>query len=242
MNREYHLSFCKICTNRKSNLEKGLVCSLTNNIADFKDNCSTFDQDKAEFKKYKKRFEDEVNDKYATNNFEKFFSESSFVKPSNSKNLKFKSIDKTHNLNLKNNVAYDKAVLILMCLALIYVFYANYNDIINLTVENGVLGGFAFMLIFISILIYRAYFMQHKIKISITKSGIEHHGNKLNWNNIVDFGILRANSTSVNEHKIIVGTITKGIVEIDLTALNISPEEFINIMRLNTKNVLQHSI
>lgn len=72
VNREYHLSFCKICTNRKRNLEKGLICSLTNNIADFKDNCSTFDQDKAEFKKYKKRFEDEVNDKYATNSSRNF--------------------------------------------------------------------------------------------------------------------------------------------------------------------------
>nr|WP_139221808.1 hypothetical protein [Algibacter lectus] len=242
MNREYHLSFCKICTNRKRNLEKGLICSLTNNIADFKDNCSTFDQDKAEFKKYKKRFEDEVNDKYATNSFEKFFSESSFIKPSNSRNPKFSSVDKTHNLNLKNNVAHDKAILILMCLAMAYVFFVNYKDIINLTVENGVLAGFAFMLIFISVLTYRAYFMQHKIKISITKDGIEYHGNKLNWNNIVDFGILKANSTSVSEHKIIVGTITKGIIEIDLTALNISPEEFINIMRLNTKNVLQQNI
>ncbi|WP_042498732.1 hypothetical protein [Algibacter lectus] len=216
---------------------------MTNNIADFKDNCSTFDQDKAEFKKYKKRFEDEVNDKYATNSFEKFFSESSFIKPSNSRNPpKFSSVDKTHNLNLKNNVAHDKAILILMCLAMAYVFFVNYKDIINLTVENGVLAGFAFMLIFISVLTYRAYFMQHKIKISITKDGIEYHGNKLNWNNIVDFGILKANSTSVSEHKIIVGTITKGIIEIDLTALNISPEEFINIMRLNTKNVLQQNI
>jgi hypothetical protein len=239
VNREYHLSFCEICTNKKSNFEQGLICSVTNKIADFKDNCSSFDLDKSEFRKYKKRFEDEVNDKYATNSFESFFSESSFIKPSKSKKSEFKSIHKTHNLNLKNNVAYDKAAVTLMCLTVVYGFYINYEDIINSTVEYGVLFGFAIMFILICILIYRGYFMQHKTKISITKSGIEHHGNKLNWNNIVDYGILKANSTSINEHKIIVGTITKGLVEINLTALNISPEEFINIMRLNTKNTLQ---
>lgn len=236
MNREYHLSFCKICTNRKSNFKKGLVCSLTNNLADFNDNCSFFDLDKLEFEKYQKRFKIEVNDKYATNDLEKFFCESSFVIPEKPRNPKFKSIGQTHNLNFKNNVAYDKAILVLMSIAVLYVFFVNYRDIINATVGKGVLGGFGFMFILISILIYRSFFMQHKIKISITKTGIEYYGNKLNWNNIVDYGILRANSTSVNEHKIIVGTITKGIVEIDLTALNISSDEFIDIIRLNTEN------
>ena len=238
MHREYHLSFCKVCTNRKRNLKKGIICSLTNTIADFKANCPNFNRDNSEFEKYKKMFANEVNDKYATNNFEKLFTESSFVKPIKFKNSKFKSIDKTHNLNLKNSSAYDKASLVLISLTMLYVFYVNYSEIINLTVENSVLIGFAFMAIFISILIYRVYFMTHKTKIAITKNGIENKGYTLNWNNIVDYGILRGNSTSVNEHKVVIGTITKGIVEIDLTALNISPEEFINIIRLNTKDIL----
>jgi len=237
VNRAYHLAFCKICTNRKNNFKKGLVCSLTNNIADFNDNCSFFDLDRLEFEEYKKRFKNEVNDKYATNNFEKFFSESSFIRAVNTRNSKFKSIDQTHNLNFKNDVVYDKAILILMSIAFLYVFFVNYRDIINATVEKGVLLGFVFMVLFISVFIYRVCFMQHKIKISITKTGIEYYGNKLYWNNIVDYGILRANSTSVNEHKIIIGTITKGIVEIDLTTLNISPEAFIAIIRLNTEKL-----
>ncbi|WP_147677476.1 hypothetical protein [Algibacter pacificus] len=211
---------------------------MTNNIADFNDHCTFFDLDKSEFEKYQNRFKNEINENYATNNFEKFFTESSFVKPTNSRNSKFKSVAQTHNLNFKNDIAFDKAILILMCLAGLYVFFVNYSDIINATVKNEILIGFAFMCIFMSVLAYRVYFMQHKTKISITKNGIEYHGNTLYWNNIVDYGILRANSTSVNEHKIIIGTITKGIVEIDLTALNISPEEFIDIIRLNTKKRL----
>ncbi|MDO7135592.1 hypothetical protein [Algibacter lectus] len=237
MNREYHLSFCKICNNRKNNLSKGLVCSLTNDVADFTESCLTFELDSSELQKFKKRFEDEVNDKYATNGFEKILSESSFTKPSKSRNPKYKSIENTHNLKFKNNVAYDKAILIFMIFTLIYIFFVNYNDIKNSTLENGVLAGFGVLGVLISVFFYRAYFMNFKTKISTTKKGIEYYGKHLNWNNIVDYGIVRTEGGRFNPGIIIVGTITKGIVEIDLTTLNIIPEDFIDIIRLNTKTL-----
>lgn len=43
--REEHLKSCKICLKRKFLMEKGLVCSLTNEWADFDDKCPDFKLD-----------------------------------------------------------------------------------------------------------------------------------------------------------------------------------------------------
>lgn len=45
MTREEHLSYCKTCVNRKMNIKKGLVCSLTNEIANFVETCKDFKED-----------------------------------------------------------------------------------------------------------------------------------------------------------------------------------------------------
>lgn len=46
MKREEHLKFCEICEKRKFDFHKGLLCSLTNELADFDDTCKSFEKDK----------------------------------------------------------------------------------------------------------------------------------------------------------------------------------------------------
>jgi len=45
LTREEHLKFCKICTHQKFDSKQGIVCGLTNRIADFQENCKDFNQD-----------------------------------------------------------------------------------------------------------------------------------------------------------------------------------------------------
>jgi len=45
MTREEHLSYCKICLNRKLDMKQGLVCNLTNKLADFEETCQEFKED-----------------------------------------------------------------------------------------------------------------------------------------------------------------------------------------------------
>ena len=45
MTRDEHLVYCKICLNRKIDIHKGLVCTLTNEIADFESTCPEFKED-----------------------------------------------------------------------------------------------------------------------------------------------------------------------------------------------------
>ncbi|WP_417612083.1 hypothetical protein [Owenweeksia hongkongensis] len=55
MTRNQHLEFCKVCTLRKMNFKRGLLCSLTGEMADFDPTCPTYVQDEkaveAEFKR-----------------------------------------------------------------------------------------------------------------------------------------------------------------------------------------------
>ena len=44
MTREEHLKFCKICTNKRLDPNKGIVCKLTDAIADFEVECSSFEE------------------------------------------------------------------------------------------------------------------------------------------------------------------------------------------------------
>lgn len=50
MNREYHLKFCKACYNKKFDMNQGIICGLTNQIADFDDTCTSY-KENAELKK-----------------------------------------------------------------------------------------------------------------------------------------------------------------------------------------------
>ncbi|WP_299277957.1 hypothetical protein [uncultured Psychroserpens sp.] len=217
---------------------------MTNKSANFDNYCPTCDLDASELEKYKENIKSEIDDKYLAHGIVKTLglNDGIFTRPTLTRNPKYKSIDKTHNLTFKNSVGYDRAALTLMLLPFIFILVVNYDDIVNLNLDNRVLIVFGVLLITIPIYIYRAFFMKHKVKIRITKTGIEYYRNQISWNTIIDIGILKAKSAKANEHKIIVGTITKGIIEMNLTSLNVSPEEFSDIVILNTKNVLQQHI
>lgn len=45
MTREQHLQFCKICKNQAFDSKRGIICGLTNEIADFEQSCPDFDSD-----------------------------------------------------------------------------------------------------------------------------------------------------------------------------------------------------
>jgi len=45
MTRKEHLEFCKICLNRTFSPQEGIICSLTNSIADFESECQHFKED-----------------------------------------------------------------------------------------------------------------------------------------------------------------------------------------------------
>ena len=45
MTRDAQLAFCKKCNNRKMDLQTGILCSLTDQKADFEGTCNDFQED-----------------------------------------------------------------------------------------------------------------------------------------------------------------------------------------------------
>ena len=45
MTREEHVRICSVCKNRRSDINKGLICALTEDIADFEGECPNYDED-----------------------------------------------------------------------------------------------------------------------------------------------------------------------------------------------------
>jgi uncharacterized RDD family membrane protein YckC len=67
MTRTEHLKFCSICVNQKDDMRKGIICGLTNQIADFEETCSSFAEDSEVIEQLElMKIENEVIDKMAS--------------------------------------------------------------------------------------------------------------------------------------------------------------------------------
>ncbi|PQV44735.1 hypothetical protein CLV33_11814 [Jejuia pallidilutea] len=235
MNREYHLSFCKICTNRKSSLKDGLICSLTGKIAEFEKNCTNFKIDRLELEKIKNRFETEINENYATTKLESFFSEREFEKPKKNRNRKYLTKEKTHGLEFKRDKNYDKQILVMIGVIIVMLLYGNYKNGFSWDLNSTNIIGILIMLILSVYFFYKALYHKYKTIITIDENGIHQKEKTLHWNNILDYGIIRGKGDNSMEKKIIIGTISSGIQKINISELNVTPEEFIEIIQLNKK-------
>ena len=235
MNREYHLSFCKVCTNRRSSLKKGLICSLTSKIAEFEKDCTSFKIDELELGKIKKRFEIEINDNYATTKLGRFFSERIFENPKKNRNGKYLTKEKTHGLEFKKDENYDKQILIIIGVIIVTLLYGNYKNGFSWDLNSENIIGVLIILILSAYFFYKAFYHKYKAIITIDENGIHQKEKTLYWNNILDYGIIRGNGDNSMEINIIIGTISSGIQKIDISELNVTPEEFIEIIQLNKK-------
>ena len=66
MERTEHLKFCSICMHQKDGRRKGIICGLTDGIADFEGTCDSFTEDPEIIEQLKiNEFENEVIDKMA---------------------------------------------------------------------------------------------------------------------------------------------------------------------------------
>jgi len=67
MTRTEHLKFCSICINQKDDMRKGIICGLTDQIADFEDTCGSFAEDSEIIKQLElEKIENEINEKMAS--------------------------------------------------------------------------------------------------------------------------------------------------------------------------------
>lgn len=83
MTREQQLKFCKKCTNRRLDMKVGLLCNLTGKMADFENECKSFNLDETVVEKIDDTEaveHNEVLNKLSDKNLEKFKSEQELPK------------------------------------------------------------------------------------------------------------------------------------------------------------------
>ncbi|WP_299156842.1 hypothetical protein [uncultured Tenacibaculum sp.] len=235
MNRKYHLPFCKICKNRKKSLKEGVICSLTEKIADFEEYCTDFKTDNLELEKIKNHFESVVENNYLTTKVDSFLSKRVFEKPEKLRHRRYLSKEKTHGLEFKKDKNYDKQLLFMFGVIILMLLYGNYKNDYTWDLNSpNIIGVLVFLVISIYFF-YKAFFHKYEALIIIDKNGIHQKERTLYWNNILDYGIIRGKGDNSMEQKIMIGTISTGIQKIDISELNVTPEEFIEIIQLNKK-------
>ncbi|MBJ2176523.1 hypothetical protein JBL43_19905 [Aureibaculum sp. A20] len=244
--REYHLSFCKICKNRKFSPEEGLICKLTTKIAEFDKNCLNFIIDEKELIRRKKEFETEINKKYAITKIDSFFIEtlsiSKFEKAEKIRTGNYSSVEETHKLKFKKDKANNKGILWILGSVFLLMLYGNYINNFSWDLKSNNIIGVIGVLVLFTYFYYKAFYHNYKTILTIDDNGIHQKGKILFWNNIIAYGVLSGTGDNYLQKDIIIGTISSGIQKIDISKLNVSSEQFIEILQLNSRNVLQQSL
>lgn len=245
--RKYQLSYCKICINRRSNLRTGLKCSLTNEVADFQEFCENYKIDTEELSVIQSQMEERIEQKYPKKNLLNSILLGSYL--DNKETIQAKK-------NKRKKVIGERTYLtcgifLFFTIFLIYGLFLQFSGQLNhLSFIEKIpgLGIFLFLLILSG---KSLFFPEQRQNITFHEDFLEYkqrktmfHRNKVNkiyWREITN---LRCHTETINglNYNIVIGTISKGILEINITDLETNPWEFTGLIKSRAKNVAQHGV
>ena len=235
--RKLHLSFCSTCKNRNFTFEKGIICNITNQVAKFEKNCTSFVDDREERKRIKVKLDEKISTDYPDNNFlidlvsDKYYSH---INKNVLDNSKFYNINQTRNLIINHNVAAYKGLMLFFIVLLSVTLFYQYDDLINNPYNFQKTGIFY---IFIGAIITTYYFgFYHKFKpVLITDNeGVLYKNDKIYWRQIITSKLITEHQGKSTIYKILIGTSSSVIIELNLDSAKIKPSDFWKIIHLNT--------
>ena len=233
--RENHLMFCKFCSKSSKNLNLGIICSLTNKQADFFNKCDDYTENLKVIESEKKSLELQIDEKYENvrdavsyvleNVLGIYYFDSIFKSK-----YDFTKREHTQKLKIQNSYQHIKIlILVFSILTIISVtkLLINYDEF-WLKFSVFTLG---VLLINLSILKLR----KPKILLTTDPEGFSYSDKKIKWNEILVYKSVTTEER-YSYKKIALGTKSRGIIEIDISNLNIGIKDFLKIIELN-KNV-----
>ncbi len=229
--RKFHLSFCKICINRKLNFENGLTCGLTNQVASFENNCSVYQCDTKEVQKLKNRFDKYIKEEFPKSGLKGALAEIEFNKIPKALHEKFPTPKSTHGFKIKKDNKYDISIIGMLWILTGILAWGNFRndfpwDLSSLNVIGMIVmffGSFYF--------IYKGYFYDYPTLITIQEKGIDNQGEFIYWSDILEYGMVNNKGGGSSEKTILLWTISSGKININLSGLNISQLQFIEILQ-----------
>ncbi len=228
MDREFQIKFCSVCVNRQFSKDKGVICSITNNQADFEDDCENFYRDEIECK----RVMIEKIQKYGLvetkGSLNKLLGE--IIEYEVTKVIRF--IDPHHGKDLPSSTYVGKSYL-KYGLGVFAIIFLIVSGLIQTEFEGfdlTVIGVVVALLGFIIWLIMD--FKSNKNDFTINEQGIIKSGNLIPWKIILGTLIRKVPSNSFSEYYLILIVGTKNDIEINLTGLKDHFDRIGNLVEL----------
>ncbi|WP_152286644.1 hypothetical protein [Flavicella marina] len=243
--RKYQLSFCTVCTNKEINFKEGTICSLTKQKADFIKECENYSENEKLTQERIEKVKQKIYEKYPKQNLANKIFSSQFYKSSSE--IKAKRVEKTNIKNTKYDSTHFKVLFFIMLIFFFYLVVTKFDKLLEIENNQNEIYNFGFHLIFIGILYYAGFIKKYKkdtIKIDDfgihfrqSEYGIKYENKTVKWNEILEYGILTIPHKNLYSYNIILGTKTLEILKMDVTSMEITPEEYIGIINEKLKNV-----
>lgn len=237
--RQFHISFCKICENRKLNFEKGVLCKLTEKVAEFDVNgCSNYKTDVAEKETSIRKAKEIIKESYPeTNLMSSLLSNKSYK---SSEKINIQKVEIKNEKKVVENNKYEFIIAFLFGLGVfIYNIYLHFEEVKAFTSEILFLLSTG-VLVILSIG-YFAFIKKHKNneitidnnKIKFTKFSLlnEKTESTIYWNEIAEFGVLTTPHKNGNIEEVLVRSFSGKEVLIHPETYKTSIERILEILK-----------
>lgn len=230
--RNFHLTFCTICSNRKFDTNSGNLCSITNSKAEFENYCKYYIEEKEETNKIKEKLAQNIKSRYEDDIFG-HVGLGNYYKNINLNDISEHEIDSDIIIQRGRSKFLGMYYLIFGIIPIVF-FLTNLYRNVNLE-KNDFIIFFSILVLLPLLLVYlglkqildkKSYFTADKYSFTINNK-------KIYFNDIVTIGVTNIDSSIGTTRKrfIVFGTKTQGLKEIELDGLNITESELFKIIK-----------
>nr|WP_299384459.1 hypothetical protein [Allomuricauda sp.] len=229
--RKRHLAFCKICKHRILSFEEGIICGLTQKLANFEASCPTYLLDGEQLSELQQKFEEEVFKEYPKTGLKSMLTEREFRRVPKVLHKRFKSAENGYGLQIKKDNRHDRSTLIIIGFLMVILVWGNYYNNMPWNLSSWNIVAILVLVVVAGFFMYKGYYHNYKTLIKIDKHGIDNRGEFIFWQDIFDYGIVIGKGDYAHEKVIILGTVTSGMLQVDVTDLNIKQLEFVELLQ-----------
>jgi hypothetical protein len=243
--RKYHLSYCKICKNKLLNIKVGIECGITNQIANFEQSCQDYKLDSKELINLQEKNNGLIEEKYHSNNFFNKVILGSYLNKDEKIISERKKIESKKEFGIGNK--FFRILFAVFTSFLIYFVGINYEQFFKGSTEMEKNVGLIFLVSSCLCLFYFGFIQKYKPEVVFYKDFMEYNNRefifkkqkrKIFWNDIINLRLFTIEGEGGSTEKIIVGTTSNGIKEINATYFDTNAKEFMTLIRQRAINVV----
>lgn len=236
--RNFHLSYCLICKHRKNSVDNGVICSVTEKVASFDENCEVFQFDRIESERLRKNLRLQIRSRFPDDSTARFiltndtlFSEKSNIQPK--PKLKLNQLYSVGKL-----IVIYRIMATLWGLVFLYDLYHLSTDNLPINWEHVViiviLGAFFLASIHIG-------FRKKYPSLRITQRGLVFNDKITHWSDILVSGLARKQSNGGSHYLLVLGTKSRGLQTLDISEIDFDVDDLIATVKHHANGTTEKS-